>query len=91
MRSFAGGMTVSMAVFMLLALPSAAQPANRTDRAALIALFLDTGGSGWAKSRNWLTDRPLGEWHGVQTDATGRVIGLTLFSNGLAGPLPPEQ
>lgn len=90
MRNLSGGMTVSMTVFLLLLLPLAAQPANRTDRAALIALFLDAGGSGWVNSRNWLTDRPLREWHGVQTDATGRVIGLTLFSNGLAGKLPPE-
>ena len=81
--------TVAMAVSLLLTQSLAAQPADRTDRAALTALFRATGGSGWMNSRNWLSDRPLGEWHGVETDAAGRVIRLVLFSNGLSGRLPP--
>ena len=81
--------TVAMAVSLLLTQSLAAQPADRTDRAALTALFRATGGSGWVNSRNWLSDRPLGEWHGVETDAAGRVIRLVLFSNGLSGRLPP--
>ena len=34
---------------------------------------------------NWLTDAPLGEWHGVTTDAGGRVTVLYLDDNGLSG------
>ena len=76
-------------VSLLLTQSLAAQPTDRTDRAALTAFFHATGGSGWVNSRNWLSDRPLREWHGVETDATGRVIRLILFSNGLSGMLPP--
>ena len=60
------------------------------DRAALVALYEATGGSGWTKNDNWLTDAPLGEWHGVSTDASGRVQRLSLGHNGLAGEIPSE-
>ena len=61
-----------------------------SERAALTALYEFAGGSGWADGGNWRTNRPLGEWHGVSVDAQGRVTGLTLAGNGLAGELPPE-
>ena len=60
------------------------------DRAALVALYNATGGDGWNRNDNWLTDRPLSEWHGVETDAEGRVAGLALPLNNLRGPLPDE-
>ena len=62
------------------------------DRAALVALYEATDGQRWATSfsSNWLTDAPLGEWHGVNTDDFGRVIGLRLFEIGLTGTIPPE-
>ena len=60
------------------------------DRAALVALYESTGGERWVNSTNWLSDRPLDEWHGVNTDHDGRVAYIALFSNGLAGPIPPE-
>ena len=61
-----------------------------TDRAALIALYNATGGSNWLTGTNWLTDEPLGEWHGVTTNEHGRVIDLYLGANHLAGTIPPE-
>ena len=36
-----------------------------------------------------MTAAPLGEWYGVTTDADGRVTGVELVDNGLAGWLPP--
>ena len=39
---------------------------------------------------NWLTERPIREWHGVTNDASGRVTRLLLDSNGLAGEIPKE-
>ena len=39
---------------------------------------------------NWLSDAPLGEWHGVTTDETGRVTELDLSGNALAGSFPGE-
>ena len=49
------------------------------DKAALVALYEATDGDNWTNNTNWLSDRPLGEWHGVTTDADGRVIGLSLY------------
>ena len=60
------------------------------DRAALIALYEATDGPNWANSENWLTDTPLGEWYGVETDRSGRVVGLRMVENALSGPIPPE-
>ena len=60
------------------------------DRAALVALYEATGGPYWAYSENWLSDAPLGEWHGVSVDAEGRVTRLRLVRNGLSGAIPPE-
>ena len=61
-----------------------------SDRAALVAFYEATGGPSWTTQTNWLSDAPLGEWHGVTTDAAGRVRGLDLSRNGLSGPVPPE-
>ena len=60
------------------------------DRAALVVLFNETGGPDWANSNNWLTNAPLGEWHGVSTDGNGRVVALELGENRLEGRIPPE-
>ena len=71
-----------------------------SDRAALVALYESTDGPNWVNSENWLTDAPLGEWYGVDTDRSGRVRRLDLsgrgdgirrpwVSHGLSGPDPP--
>ena len=69
------------------------------DRAALVALYEATDGPNWVNNENWLTDAPLGEWYGVETDASGRVQLLDLgaqwdgerfIGNGLSGSIPPE-
>ena len=65
-----------------------AQPSVETDRAALEAIYHATGGEHWTDSTNWLSDAPLGEWHGVSTDAAGRVTELDLIENGLKGTIP---
>ncbi|MDE3256620.1 MAG: dockerin type I domain-containing protein [Gemmatimonadota bacterium] len=69
------------------------------DRAALVALYNATDGPNWVDNTNWLTDAPLGEWYGVETDASGRVVELDLsgwwegseqIGGGLLGSIPPE-
>ena len=71
------------------------------DRAALVALYEATDGPNWVDNTNWLTDAPLGEWYGVGTDASGRVVRLNLSgrwdsdtrdyrTHGLSGPTPSE-
>ena len=69
---------------------AAAQGSVATDRAALAALYESTGGADWRDRTNWLSDEPIGDWYGVETDASGRVSGLGLADNGLTGTLPPE-
>ena len=71
------------------------------DRAALVALYEGTDGPNWTDSDNWLTDAPLGDWHGVRTEGSGRVVSLNLagewshekrdwIPHGLTGPIPSE-
>ena len=60
------------------------------DREALAAVYNATGGPDWKRSDNWLSDSPIGEWEGVDTDAQGRVVVLSLPANRLSGEIPPE-
>ena len=61
---------------------------GESDQEALVALYNATEGPNWANNTNWLSDKPLGEWHGVTTDANGRVTRLDLSQNGLTGEIP---
>ena len=60
------------------------------DRTALTALYEATDGPNWTENDGWLTDAPLGTWHGVQTDDQGRVTRIRLYFNDLTGEIPPE-
>ena len=70
--------------------PPAASGSAETDREALVALYNATDGENWYGSYNWLSDAPLGEWRGVDTDDDGRVTVLVLNGNELSGEIPPE-
>ena len=70
---------------------SCADPADlESDKAALIALYNSTNGPNWTNNSNWLSESPLGNWHGVTTDGSGRVTELRLDQNNLEGPIPTE-
>ena len=60
------------------------------DRTALTVLYETTDGPNWVNSNGWTTDAPLGTWHGVDTDDSGRVTLIDLRNNDLTGELPPE-
>ena len=47
-------------------------------------------GANWLNNRNWLSNGPMGEWHGVTTDSDGRVTHLDLRHNQLTGEIPEE-
>ncbi len=49
-----------------------------------------TDGQTWTNSTNWKTDAPLGEWHGMTTDAAGRETWLDLDANELTGSIPTD-
>ena len=56
----------------------------------LVALYNATDGDNWTDNTNWLSEEPLGDWHGVTTDDGGRVTGLNLGHNQLAGTIPAK-
>ena len=60
------------------------------DRAALVALYNATGGASWTTNTAWNSSDPLGDWHGVTTNADGRVTSLIVANNNLTGSLPAE-
>ena len=61
-----------------------------SDREGLEVLYHATGGPDWTHNENWLTDAPLGEWYGVETDDQGRVVQIKFIRNGLRGRIPVE-
>ena len=61
------------------------------DREALVALYEETGGDfWWTIDTNWLSDRPLGTWYGVEANDSLRVVELVLSDNVLWGPIPRD-
>ena len=60
------------------------------DRGALVAFYKATSGQGWRNKEGWLSDDPLGNWYGVETNGDGQVVVLDLRENVLSGTLPPE-
>ena len=87
---------IALAAFLIATLALACSSATpragdvNTDRAALAALYNATNGSSWLVDTNWLSNGPLGEWHGVSTGADGRVAELDLDGKQLSGPIPSE-
>ena len=61
-----------------------------TDREALVALYNATDGPNWTNNTGWLTEAPIGEWHGVVVNQDGRVRELQLARNQLRGEIPQE-
>ncbi len=61
---------------------------GRPELDALKALYESAGGAGWARKHNWLSDTPLSEWQGIQTDSEGRVTQVILIANNLTGEIP---
>ena len=60
-----------------------------SDSLALVALYNSTNGPNWNDKTNWLSQRPVGEWHGITVE-NGRVLLLLLGKNGLSGVLPEQ-
>ena len=60
-----------------------------SDRAVLEVFYKATGGDNWKDNTNWLSEKSLTAWHGVNTTA-GRVKSIELQDNNLIGYLPSE-
>lgn len=81
--------TLAVAVIASLEGCGTEPPVPSADREVLLTFYEALAGDEWRRNDNWATDAPLDEWHGVTTGAEGNVIGLDLYENNLAGPLPP--
>ena len=57
------------------------------DRAALRYIYQNNNGAQWTDNSNWLSDKPLSEWHGIELHENGQVKGLDLRNNNLRGPV----
>ena len=90
-----GDATWSEWAYLTPAAASCSAGSVATDRAALVALYHATNGDNWGANTNWLSDVPLGQWHGVTTDKDGRVIELVLgwryFLDGTGRRYGPEM
>ena len=60
------------------------------DRQALVALYETTDGANWTNNTRWLSDAPIGEWHGIKVDEDGYVTEIQLSGNGLRGKIPSK-
>ena len=67
------------------------------DAAALEAFYHATGGQHWSTEAKagWLSNAPIGDWYGVDTDASGRVEKLDFRGSdrrgsGLQGSIPAD-
>lgn len=64
---------------------------TQSDRDILEAFYHATSGpTTWSENDKWLTDAPLDDWYGVDTDESGNVTRLDLSGNFLVGKMPPE-
>ena len=61
-----------------------------SDRDILVALYGKLDGDNWTERHNWLTEAPVGEWYGIETDSEGGIRAITLKDNQLAGVIPSE-
>ncbi len=60
------------------------------ERKILVSFYNETGGENWTSATHWLSLRPLGDWHGITTNESGHVSGISLEDNNLHGHLPSE-
>ncbi len=57
------------------------------DSLALVDLYNSTGGTNWTNNTNWLTGKPVNEWHGIKVENRS-VTTIYLGANNLKGKLP---
>ena len=64
------------------------QEGNRSERAILVSLYHSLNGDNWEKKANWLSDKPLGEWYGITTNAEGKVTKIEFKDISIKGEIP---
>ncbi len=64
--------------------------ASAADREVLVTLYNETGGPEWNYRENWLSERSLNTWDGIETDPEGYVTDILMPWNNMTDSLPPE-
>ena len=62
----------------------------KLEREALIAIYSALDGDNWPENRNWCSDKPVGEWSGIEVDEHGRVHYLNLNIGNAKGEIPSQ-
>ena len=72
-------------------------PTFEEQKKALKALYESTNGDDWKDNTNWLSDKPINQWHGVNNDIWGEdtivgdyILRIQLIDNELRGIIPEE-
>lgn len=60
------------------------------DWGPLAALYEAAHGPAWIEDDGWMSDGPIGEWHGVTTGPDGHVTRLELVRSNLTGTIPAK-
>ena len=62
------------------------------EREILIKFYYATNGDQWENNTNWCSDKPVGEWYGIETGYDGLIHAIEFVSinNNLSGYLIPE-
>jgi len=58
--------------------------------AALTQFYNATGGPQWALHTNWLSDKPVSQWYGIEVNKMGYVLKLKLINNNLTNNIPED-
>ena len=65
-----------------------------TEREILELLYNETDGNNWERNDNWLTDKPLSEWYGIEIHENSNskfiIKEIDLQFNNLTGKIPKE-
>ena len=80
-------------LFIGIAMSSCSEAKKQlTDQEILVVMYEAMNGPNWKDSNkeNWLSEKPIGEWKGVETNDEGRVVKLVLNADSVTELVPSE-
>ncbi len=80
-------MKTALAITALISWSVSNAQVSEADSLVLVGIYNEMGGVQWTDNTGWLTEDPVGTWHGVRLD-DGRVTELFLDRNNLVGEIP---
>lgn len=86
-------LTLVVSLSVVIAMANCGESSKQlTDREILVKIYESMNGPHWKGSlgRNWLSDRPIEVWEGVETNDDGRVIDMEIRGQSISGLIPAE-